>query len=78
MERQLLADYETLLDELFAKLTPANHKLAVELAQIPEFIRGYGHVKERHLKDAKAKEAALLAQFRAPAPASPVVEMVAA
>ena len=45
---------------------------------IPEFIRGYGHVKERHLKDAKAKEAALLAQFRTPAPASPVVEKVAA
>jgi indolepyruvate ferredoxin oxidoreductase len=32
----------------------------VELASIPEDIRGYGHVKERHLKNAKQKEAKLL------------------
>ena len=28
---------------------------------------GYGHVKLKHLKDAKSKEAALLARFRQPA-----------
>ena len=32
----------------------------VELASVPEDIRGYGHVKERHLKNAKQKEAKLL------------------
>jgi len=31
---------------------------------VPEHIRGYGHVKERHVKDAKVREAALLEQFR--------------
>ena len=46
-----------------------NHHVAVGLAAIPEKIRGFGHVKMRHLAAAKADEAALLDQFRAgPAP----------
>jgi indolepyruvate ferredoxin oxidoreductase len=68
-ERQLVRDYEAMLDEVLAGLTPANHPLAVGLAAIPEKIRGFGHVKARHLTAAKADEAALLEQFRAgPAP----------
>jgi indolepyruvate ferredoxin oxidoreductase len=63
-ERQLIADYEALLAEILAKLNPDNHHLAVGLAAIPEKIRGFGHVKARHLKAAKADEAALLDQFR--------------
>ena len=31
---------------------------------MPEKIRGFGHVKQRHLEAAKADEAALLEQFR--------------
>jgi indolepyruvate ferredoxin oxidoreductase len=64
-ERALIGEYEALVDELLAKLAPANYEIAVSLASIPEHIRGYGHVKERHLKDAKAREAALLERFRA-------------
>jgi indolepyruvate ferredoxin oxidoreductase len=67
-ERQLVRDYETLLDELIAKLAPDNHPVAVGLAAIPEKIRGFGPVKMRHLKAAKADEAALLEQFRAGVP----------
>jgi indolepyruvate ferredoxin oxidoreductase len=52
---------------VLAKLSPDNHALAVELASIPEKIRGFGHVKEAHLKTAKACEADLLAAFRDPA-----------
>ena len=63
-ERRLIADYEALLAEIIAKLTPDNHHLAVGLANIPEKIRGFGHVKARHLVAAKADEAALLDQFR--------------
>ena len=67
-ERKLIEDYEALLEEVFANLTPENHHLAVGLAAIPEKIRGFGHVKQRHLVTAKAEEAALLEQFRAGAP----------
>jgi indolepyruvate ferredoxin oxidoreductase len=74
-ERQLVRDYEAMLDEVLAGLTPANHPLAVGLAAIPEKIRGFGHVKARHLTAAKADEAALLEQFRAgPAPVREAAE----
>jgi indolepyruvate ferredoxin oxidoreductase len=73
-ERQLVRDYEALLDELMARLSPDNHHLAVGLAAIPEKIRGFGPVKMRHLTAAKADEAVLLDQFRA----GPVVLLKAA
>ena len=64
MERQLLRDYEALVAEILAGLTPANHAEAVALLEIPEQIRGFGHVKEASVKKAKAAEARLLASFR--------------
>ena len=64
-ERSLVADYEKLLSEIVDRLTPGNHPVAVELASIPEKIRGFGPVKERHLIAAKAEEAALREQFDA-------------
>jgi indolepyruvate ferredoxin oxidoreductase len=68
-ERKLIGDYEAMLDEVLASLTPDNHHVAVALAAIPEKIRGFGHVKQQHLTAAKADEAALFEQFRAGAPA---------
>jgi indolepyruvate ferredoxin oxidoreductase len=67
-ERRLLAEYETLLDEIISHLSAANHSAAVELAALPLEIRGFGHVKAENLARAKAKEAALLARFRIPSP----------
>lgn len=66
MERQLITDYETVVEELIEKLDTDNHAVAVQIAEIPEHIRGYGHVKDRHLAEAKAQEARLLDAFRAP------------
>ena len=63
-ERKLIRDYEAVLGEIMNRLTPGNHAIAVGLAAIPEKIRGYGHVKARHLIAAKADEAALLEQLR--------------
>ena len=68
LERQLIADYETLLEEILAKLSPANHAAAVALAAIPDKIRGFGHIKLRHVEAAKKEEAALLARFRSGEP----------
>ena len=69
-ERRLIADYEATVRALTANLTVRNHALAVEIASLPEHIRGFGHVKEAHLAKAKAREAALMAAFHAPAPAA--------
>jgi indolepyruvate ferredoxin oxidoreductase len=77
MERQLVTDYEALIDEILPALAAHNHAIAVELASIPEHIRGYGHVKERHLTAAKKKEAELVAKYRG-ARATPVAEPVEA
>ena len=66
MERQLIADYRATIDELLVSLTLGNHALAVEIARIPEHIRGFGHVKEAQLAAAKTKQAQLLAQWRNP------------
>ena len=66
MERQLIAEYGATIDELIGKLNGDNHALAVKIASIPEEIRGYGHVKERNLGIAKAKQADLLAALRSP------------
>jgi indolepyruvate ferredoxin oxidoreductase len=65
-ERRLIAEYEAVVDELLARLDRNNHALAVEIAKIPEHIRGFGHVKRRHLAEAKKREAELLAAFRSP------------
>lgn len=63
-ERKLIEDYFNLVRELCTRLNSQNHPLAVQLASIPEDIRGYGHVKDRHRRAAKEKEAKLLAIFR--------------
>jgi indolepyruvate ferredoxin oxidoreductase len=63
-ERQLIRDYEALLEEIITKLTPQSHAVAVGLADIPKKIRGFGHIKARNLEIARKEEAELLARFR--------------
>jgi indolepyruvate ferredoxin oxidoreductase len=73
-ERQLIGDYEALIREIAAALGADNHALAVAIAEIPQQIRGFGHVKLRNLKAAREREASLLAAFRNPAPAVTAAE----
>ncbi|MDJ0948988.1 MAG: indolepyruvate ferredoxin oxidoreductase family protein [Alphaproteobacteria bacterium] len=74
IERTLITDYEATVAELLDGLDQENHGLAVQIASIPEHIRGYGHVKDRHLEAAKADEASLLQSFRSPAPQATAAE----
>lgn len=66
MERTLITDYEATVQVLLDGLDDDRLALAVEIASIPEHIRGFGHVKEAHFEQAKAREAVLLAQWRNP------------
>jgi indolepyruvate ferredoxin oxidoreductase len=68
MERQLIVEYTKTIDELIAGLDAGNHALAVEIASIPEHIRGFGHVKEAHFAKARARWDELMARWRQPAP----------
>ncbi len=63
-ERALIGEYKASIDELLTSLNAGNLTLATEIARIPEDIRGYGHVKERHLASARPKWAALMAEWR--------------
>jgi len=63
-ERAEIARYETTTDELLDALTRENLRIAVEIASLPELVRGFDSVKERHLEAARHKEAELLAAFR--------------
>jgi indolepyruvate ferredoxin oxidoreductase len=65
MERALPQQYKQTILSLLPKLRPDNLATSVAIASIPEGIRGYGHVKERHLREAKEKEAGLLTAFHA-------------
>jgi len=66
-ERALIGEYEACIDELLQGLTAERLTLAVDIARLPEDIRGYGHVKARHLAAARTKWAGLMARWRAPA-----------
>lgn len=63
MERALPVEYKQTISKLLPQLNADNLAKAVAIASIPEDIRGYGHVKERHLVAAKNKEATLIAEF---------------
>jgi indolepyruvate ferredoxin oxidoreductase len=55
-ERALIGEYEDTVAEILRTLTPENHDNAVEIARLPESIRGYGIVKERSMAAAKQRE----------------------
>jgi indolepyruvate ferredoxin oxidoreductase len=63
-EVALIGEYRACIDELLATLDAHKLPLAAEIARIPEEIRGYGHVKDRHLQAARAKWGSLMAQWR--------------
>jgi indolepyruvate ferredoxin oxidoreductase len=65
MERALIQQYRSCIEELLQGLRADNLSLAVQIASIPEDIRGYGHVKERHRATAMPKWDALMVQWRA-------------
>jgi indolepyruvate ferredoxin oxidoreductase len=71
LERQLPRDYEARIEELLAGLGPDNLELAIEIASLPEHVRGFEHVRARHLEQARAQERELLEAFRRAAPTGP-------
>jgi indolepyruvate ferredoxin oxidoreductase len=61
----LIEAYRASLEEVIAALDAGNHARALEIARLPEQIRGFGHVKERHLAKVRPQWDALMAQWRA-------------
>jgi len=63
LERGLIVEYEATVEKLLADVSDENYDIAVALARVPEQIRGFGHVKERHLTEARKLEARLWRRF---------------
>jgi indolepyruvate ferredoxin oxidoreductase len=65
MERALIGEYETTVEAQLRGLTRDNHALAVEIAALPETIRGFGHVKAKSVAAARGKQAELMKRYQA-------------
>ena len=64
-ERALIEEYRTQVEALCQHLRADNHALALEIARLPQGIRGFGHVKARHLAAVRAQWADLRARWDA-------------
>ncbi|KOC25046.1 indolepyruvate ferredoxin oxidoreductase [Comamonas testosteroni] len=77
-ERALIVEYRQCIDTVLTGLTAEKLALAVEIASIPEDIRGYGHVKEHHLAAARIKWQSLMTRWNgSAAPAAPALKLMA-
>ena len=65
MERKLIDDYFDLVDQLLGSLRSENHSLAVEIAALPETIRGFGHVKFDAMRQAQHRHQVLMERWQA-------------
>ncbi|WP_431287791.1 indolepyruvate ferredoxin oxidoreductase family protein [Roseateles chitinivorans] len=72
IERQLVRDYEALVDELLAHLSADKLDVAIKLARLPEGIRGYGHVKLANVVTVRAQWKDLLDRFHGRAVEAPI------
>lgn len=66
MERDLITHYETQMRMLAVALDATNYHVAIELANLPMQIRGYGHIKQASVDKVRAIEPAMLARFHSP------------
>ena len=63
MERALIVEYREMIVTMIDKLNADNYATAVDLAALPEKVRGFGHVKEAAVATYRTDKARLLAQL---------------
>jgi indolepyruvate ferredoxin oxidoreductase len=64
MERALIGEYVASIDEVLAKLNADNHALALEIANLPDAVKGFGHVKARNVVAVRSKWDGLMEKWR--------------
>lgn len=65
MERRLAAEYRNMVLALLPQLRAGNLALAIEIAQLPDRVRGYGHVKDKAVLEMQTARQGLLKRFHA-------------
>ena len=69
LERSLIREYRRLVDTALTRLTPDSQGIVVEIAALPDVVRGYEDVKLKSVARMRERASALLAQLDAtPAP----------
>jgi indolepyruvate ferredoxin oxidoreductase len=66
MERALITQYQASIEKLLPPLNATNAATALEIARLPEQIKGYGHVKERNVAAAQKRWSQLETEFASP------------
>ncbi|GLR65686.1 indolepyruvate ferredoxin oxidoreductase [Acidocella aquatica] len=69
MERRLIGEYRDLITNVLEQLTPATQNLVTRIAELPEIIRGYGVIKDGHVKQFEVEKQKLLAELNKGSPA---------
>jgi indolepyruvate ferredoxin oxidoreductase len=63
MERALIADYTRSMEQVLQRLTADNMSVALEIARIPDGIKGFGHVKDKNIAAARVRWGGLMNQL---------------
>ena len=64
MERALIGEYVASINDVLATLNADNHALALEIANLPDAIKGFGHVKARNVAAVRSKWNGLMEKWR--------------
>ena len=70
-ERALIAEYDGLLSEIADQVDERNYDVAVELASLPDLVRGYDEVKLRNVERYRSELEALRPALSSRSPATP-------
>jgi indolepyruvate ferredoxin oxidoreductase len=65
LERRLIGEYQQLIESLLADLNEVNYPIAVQIAELPDLIRGYEDIKLASVDDFRRRVQVLLAEFQA-------------
>ncbi|MEL7155535.1 MAG: DUF6537 domain-containing protein, partial [Actinomycetota bacterium] len=60
LERELIAEYEAMIDRVLADLSADSYDRAVEVAELPDIVRGYEGIKEANIEEFRAEAKRLL------------------
>ena len=63
LEQALIGNYERSIGQLLEALDASNYETALAIAELPEQIRGYGHVKEKAVQRVRTQEQQLQARL---------------
>lgn len=75
-ERALIVEYRNKIEKLITSLSADNLQAAIAIAAVPQEIKGFGHVKEGNLADARQRWTVLEDRFNNPARHIPSVQIV--